>query len=651
MVQSILNTSITYQENSKIQESDIDYDTNLYQSEFYDKEIIFAIGKPNYTYIDNNIVYYSIYMITDDNKKTQIGVYEIPAGNQENILDSDGDIDLNNFDAPLLYSFAYSLIHKEPEEADHTRDNESVKEKKDETKENVTTGTKKTKKKKLWIQEFMNDDKYDITDTKYDGNCFFSTLQIALDDQEQDISIDDMRQILVDNATEELFENYKTLYDNYKKRENEITREIKNITKRHNGLKDTIKNTKDRNLQLSYVDQSEEMQKTHKSLKEERKGVKELKQEVEFMNGIDNLSMLKLKLKTSDYWADTWAISTLERELNIKTIIFSEMNYQASDELNVLQCGQLNDVVLEENGIFEPSFYIMVAYHGNYHYQLITYNNNTSFTFEEIPEKVKHLISDKCLERIAGPYILIPEFKEFNEKLKASKIIVISDTSDKSDMADKDNSKKMLINDVEETVSDLYDKSTVFRFYSKSIDKPLPGHGAGETIGNEGDVAYDELAKIPQWRKKLSNFWTAEFTLDGHRWLSVEHYYQGSKFKKNNKNFYIQFSLDSPDSSIAKDAGLAKSAGGKTGKYKGELVRPKNVNIDPDFFMVLSGSKYKRGEIDMEDAMRAKFTQNPDLKQLLLATKNAKLEHITRGKPAIVFNDLMRVRRDLRHKD
>ena len=80
-------------------------------------------------------------------------------------------------------------------------------------------------------------------------------------------------------------------------------------------------------------------------------------------------------------------------------------------------------------------------------------------------------------------------------------------------------------------------------------------------------------------------------------------------------------------------------------------MRPKNVNIDPDFFMVLSGSKYKRGEIDMEDAMRAKFTQNPELKQLLLATKNAKLEHITRGKPAIVFNDLMRVRRDLRHKD
>jgi hypothetical protein len=639
MVQSILDSSITYQETPNIQESDLNYDANLYQGEFYDTEIIFALGKPNYNYIDNNIVYYHIYMIIDNDKKKQIGIYEILANNQEKILDSDGDIDLNEFDAPLLYAFTYSLIHG------------TVK----EIVKKPTARDTKTKQKTLWIQNFMNNDNnYNIIDTKYDGNCFFSTLKIALDEHDQDISIDDMRQILVNNATEELFENYKTIYVNYKERENAITREIKNITKRHNGLSDTIKKTKDRNLQLSYVEQSEEMQKTSVSLKEERKGLKELKQEVEFMNGIDNLSMLKLKLKTSDYWADTWAISTLERELNIKTIIFSESNYRVGDELNVLQCGQMNDVVLEENGVFEPSFYVMVAYHGNSHYQMITYNDKTSFTFEEIPEKVKLLVSDKCLERIAGPYSLIPEFREFNEKLNTPDVIVISDSSDSSKSKSntdgvKQNEKMKTPEKLEETVSDLYDKSTVFRFYSKSTDKPLPGHGAGETIGNEGDVAYEELSKFPQWRKKLSNFWTAEFTLDGHRWLSVEHYYQGSKFKKNNKDFYIQFSLDSPDSSIAKDAGLAKSAGGMSGKYKGELVRPKNVKIDPDFFMVLSGSKYKRGEIDMENAMRAKFTQNPELKKLLLATKNAKLEHITRGKPAIVFNDLMRVRRDLRH--
>ena len=200
----------------------------------------------------------------------------------------------------------------------------------------------------------------------------------------------------------------------------------------------------------------------------------------------------------------------------------------------------------------------------------------------------------------------------------------------------------------EELSSDLYDSGTIFRFYSKSLDKPLPGKGAGEVIGSEGTGAYSELARMPQWRKKLANSWPAEFKLDNHKWLTTEHYYQASKFKRNNKDFYIKFSLDSPDSSIAKDVDLAKAAGGQSGKFKGEVVRPKEIKIDPDFYLVPKGAKYSRGEMEMEAAMRAKFTQHPELKQILLATKKAKLEHIRRSKPAEVFNDLMRIRRELK---
>jgi predicted NAD-dependent protein-ADP-ribosyltransferase YbiA (DUF1768 family)/DNA-directed RNA polymerase subunit E'/Rpb7 len=189
----------------------------------------------------------------------------------------------------------------------------------------------------------------------------------------------------------------------------------------------------------------------------------------------------------------------------------------------------------------------------------------------------------------------------------------------------------------EPLVSDLYDGATVFRFYSKSADKPLPGKGEGEKLGPEGSAAYTELARMPQWRKKLSNAWPAEFKLDGHKWLSVEHYYQGSKFKKNNKAFYLQFSLDTPDSAMAKDPAMAEAAGSKTGKFKTEQLRPKNITADADF----------SPEQAMEAAMRAKFTQNAELKTLLLATKKAKLQHISKGVPDVVFNDLMRVRREL----
>ena len=49
----------------------------------------------------------------------------------------------------------------------------------------------------------------------------------------------------------------------------------------------------------------------------------------------------------------------------------------------------------------------------------------------------------------------------------------------------------------------------------------------------------------------------------------------------------------------------------------------------------------------MKDAMRAKFSQNADLKQLLIETKDAKLVHYVRGAPPVVFNNLMQVRKRL----
>jgi predicted NAD-dependent protein-ADP-ribosyltransferase YbiA (DUF1768 family) len=365
------------------------------------------------------------------------------------------------------------------------------------------------------------------------------------------------------------------------------------------------------------------------------------------MEGIDSLAMLKLKIKTNEFWADTWAISTLEREMNIKVVIFSELNYREGDEVNTLQCGQLNDTELEQRGIFEPSFYVLAAHHGGYHYQMITYNTMKSFTFEELPQGLKDLIKEKCLERMAGPYSLIPEFRGVPPPTPPGGLLPTPPLGEELENDETNLGKdEGVVGEYPPILSDLYDNSTVFRFYSKSADKPLPGKGEGERLGAEGSAAYTELSRIPQWRKKLSNFWPAEFKLDGHKWLTVEHYYQASKFKKNNRAFYIQFSLDAKESSIAKDANLAKAAGDKSGKLKGEIVRPKDITFDSDFFTIIQGSKFSRGEMEMENAMRAKFTQHADLKALLIATKKAKLEQIVKGKPAEVLNALMRVRRE-----
>jgi hypothetical protein len=89
---------------------------------------------------------------------------------------------------------------------------------------------------------------------------------------------------------------------------------------------------------------------------------------------------------------------------------------------------------------------------------------------------------------------------------------------------------------------------------------------------------------------------------------------------------------------------MAKSAGGKSGKFKGELLRPIEVTADSDFFS-------KRQSREMYAAQYAKFTQNPDLKKMLLATGNAKLQHFVRSSKPVVFDELMLIRDKIRRSE
>ena len=643
MVKSILVNTIEYKENKEIEPADLDYDANLYETKFYGVTAIFALGSPNYTYIDKGVVIYPIYLVENDEIKMQLGLYEILATRQKEITNAEGEINLDKFDAPVLYKFAYTILTGKKAAVVKTKTAAATDKEKKDTKKTKTAKTTKTNK---WIQKFMADPNYDIIDTERNGNCFFEVLHLALKDRGKTVTIDDMREILSKNVTETIFQNYKMLYETMLDEEKSLSGEIKNITARFNALTPKIKSLKDRNLQLSYITQSDEMKAKHEELKRQRGMVKRNLMDFEFMQGIENLSMLKLQIKNKKYWADTWAISTLERVLKIKTIIFSEENYLEEDEINVLQCGQLNDDV---QGNFEPLFYVLCCYQGM-HYQLITFAEQKTFLFAEIPDPVKKLVAEKCLEKMAGPYSIIPDFVDYNLKMKGLEGPEgqAQGPAGPEGPAEALEEEKSLLQDLP---SDLYDNATVFRYYHKSRDAPLPGKGEGERLGPEGNMAYEKLAKIPQWRKKLSNFWHAEFILDRHRWYSVEHYYQAAKYKKRNKEFYVSFSLDTPDSALAQDPEMAKAAGGKSGKFKGEQVRAKNIVIDPDFYKLNTELKKTRGEMELEEALRAKFTQNADLKLLLLATKKAKLEQIARGKPAMVFNALMQIRRDLQAEE
>jgi predicted NAD-dependent protein-ADP-ribosyltransferase YbiA (DUF1768 family) len=474
----------------------------------------------------------------------------------------------------------------------------------------------------------MTNNHYNIIDNEGGGDCLFATIRDAFSSIYQQTTVNKLRKKLADEATEQVFAGYKEHYDMYNAVLVTETNEIKKLSLQYSALKERIQTTIDRQEQITIVNEAKHVKKEHDRLFKEKSVTNKILQEFKFMKGITTLEQFKSKITKCEFWADTWSISTLERILNIKLIVLSSDNYKSGDIKNVMQCGQLNDTILENKGIFTPEFYIIVDHTGD-HYKLISYKNKLILKFSEIPYDIKKLITAKCLERNAGPFSLIPDFQKFKNHVKST-----------NKYTEKVNDEEFN----ESSIRALYNDSVELIFYSKSNEKPLPGKGVGEKIPNERLKEFAELATIPQWRKKLSNFWVQPFTLDNHKWNSVEHYYQASKFKKGNPEFYLSFSLDSK-TDLSKDPALAKAAGSKSGKKQEgkekELLRPIQVTIDPDFY----GSRHKK---EMYTAQYAKFTQNEDLKNLLLATHDAKLLHYMRGSPPEVYDDLMLVREKIR---
>ena len=684
MVLSKLDRSISYPELKRVDPSDLKKEANLYQIEFDTPkiskiEIIVAIGNAKNTFEDKNVTYFPIYLVKTNKKVMQIGLYEIESTNIAEYTDENNNLEVEKMGDPVIYTFVttemlknlrlkpdkfISEMEKENgEEGEEDDISEAADDEEEEVQERgflaegevvipesrrdifiLTKGipipallreeTKKDAKaykdrfretpKSEWIEKFMQNDNYYILDNEGGGDCLFATVRDAFSQIGQQTSVVKLRTRLSAEATEELFQNYKRQYEDAMQSVVNDTQKIAELEAQHLDFKNKYNATLDREEKKKLTEAGKKIKEQRDRIIKEKLVSQRYAAEFKYMKKINDLESFKKRIRTCEFWGETWSLSTLERALNIKFIVLSYEAYKAGDKNNVLNCGQLNDTVLESSGSFNPDYYIMVEHNG-YHYKLIGYKKKQIFTFEEIPYDMKVKVVDKCMEKDAGTFGLIPEFKAFKKELKGP-----------------DREKPRFEELSEAKIKGLYDDDIIFSFYESSSGKKLPGKGAGEKIPAEMVREFAELAAVPDWRRKLDNSWGQSFTLDGNRWETVEHYYQASKFKEHNREFYLSFALES-GTPLSKNVDLARDAGSKKGinKETKELIRPVEVSVDPEF-------DDKVGEKALKDALYAKFSQNEDLKDMLLATKNAKLVYCKKCKEPKLAEELIFIRNALK---
>tara|TARA_B100000073_G_scaffold232956_1_gene194680 strand:+ start:9593 stop:11884 length:2292 start_codon:yes stop_codon:yes gene_type:complete len=541
-----------------------------------------------------------------------------------------------------------------------------------------------------WIESFMTNNNYDIIDNPGKGDCFFYVIRDAFKTINVNADVKKVREKLVERVDNKVFQNYRERYDMYDKELQELMKDIpKNkklavkLSKEYNKYAKESKKIKDRKEKLEVVKKAKIIRKKHSAKKleitrqeGELKAVKKNISEVEWLKNIKTLDQLQKKMKTCDYWADQWAISTLEVILNTKFIILSSDQYRKGNYDGVFQCGDFVHQEIEKKRYFKPKYYIIFEHTGN-HYKLISYKEKQIYRFHEIPYGMKTRIVEKCMKsKGKSIYNYIPKFAK-----------LIGDTVDipikKKEMEDKkieneegeeisEEKQEEQLEEVEmiptptREDADLFDPEIEFIFYSRSSNSK-PGKGKGESLPEDKKSAYKELGEIKDFRKVLSNFYVKEkvdgvrpplFELDGKKWASVEHYYHANKFKKNNKDYYDKFALGS-GSQWEDDPLKALGAGGKGGNVreknpetkKSKIIfkRPKEIVMDEDFF------DGKNREVVMERGQQAKYEQDEFCKKVLLATKDAKLSHFVprkpRGQNLVTFYDTMRIRQKLKKKN
>ena len=480
MVFSRILKFYNYKESKKLNAIDENLDTIVHKLNIKEFNITIevAVGKENN--IDNKLLYFPIYLIHKDTFISKIGVFEFDitfANTFNSILDKlkykNGEINIKKMGEPLLFNF----VTKELLNQYMLPSNNILK----------VIPEEKEEKNKVWVQEYMNDNNFDLLDIKTNylgGNFdyFYNSLKIAFTDIRKIYSVNDLKLIVIECINENILNYYKKQHDILLNETINIKNEILQLKNKNKNYKKLIKdNTDNKNNLINIVNEAEKNIKKTKEYIHLHNYLITKYNEVSFMKNIHSLTDFKDVIYSHIFIPDKWVISVIEKKLNVKIILFLEDEYYSNSLDNVIDCSTENMIENYNSTIFNPEYYIYMSYSKkNNIYYLISYNHRCIFTFKSLDTNIKNKIIDKIKERNCGNYMYIDDIKKY---IRNNNIVIV-------------------LEDNHPIQSELYNNLTTFQIYNNVNDNNEPGYGIGETI-NEFPEKYRNLFFHKSWRKNL----------------------------------------------------------------------------------------------------------------------------------------------------
>ena len=337
MVLSKKNNEISYPELKKVDPADLNMDASLYQTNINGLEVIIAVGNAKTTFASKNITYFPIYLVKNNNKVIQIGVYEVDTPDLPHLLDDSSGLDVEKMDDPLIYTFASKEMIKNlrlipPSVVQAAKKKAAAKKTAAKADAMVaapadataaaTIGAKDAPKAKAlaedllipdirkglfvtavgmeipnklkeeterqakdyrekyreddsnyWLQNFLENPHYANIDNEGGGDCLFCTIRDAYAGIGQVTTVEKLRKRLAQEATEQVFRRYKNMYD-------EIFASIRKDTNEIKTLDDQIKEKDiqyraalDRDVKLKIVKITKGIAKQIKELEKQQKNI------------------------------------------------------------------------------------------------------------------------------------------------------------------------------------------------------------------------------------------------------------------------------------------------------------------------------------------------------------------------------------------